>query len=147
MSNKVLKQNIEYLQKQLKWLTRSYELCKSIGLKSAYSEIEFDNFETLSGRFARTIDFLVRKVFRSIDDLEFESQGTLIDTVNNALKRNLIPDRNLFNNMRDLRNEIAHEYLEEELASTFKDLLELTPYLIEIVNNTIHYSNKNYLNE
>jgi hypothetical protein len=87
MSNKVLKQNIEYLQKQLKWLTRSYELCKSIGIKSTYSEIEFDNFETLSGRFARTIDFLVRKVFRSIDDLEFESQGTLIDTVNNALKR------------------------------------------------------------
>jgi len=147
MSIKVLKQNIEYLQNQLKWLTRSFELCKSIGIKSTYSEIEFDNFETLSGRFARTIDFLVRKVFRSIDDLEFESQGTLIDTVNNALKRNLIPDRNLFNNMRDLRNEIAHEYLEEELASTFKDLLELTPYLIEIVNNTIHYSHKNYLNE
>lgn len=147
MSNKLLKQNIEYLQRQLKWLIRSYELCKTIGLKSVYSESEFDNFETLSGRFARTIDFLVRKVFRSIDDLEFEPQGTLIDTVNNALKRNLIPDINLFNNMRDLRNEIVHEYLEEELASTFKDLLELTPYLIEIVNNTIQYSNKNYLNE
>lgn len=147
MSNKLLKQNIEYLQRQLKWLIRSYELCKTTGLKSVYSESEFDNFETLSGRFARTIDFLVRKVFRSIDDLEFEPQGTLIDTVNNALKRNLIPDINLFNNMRDLRNEIVHEYLEEELASTFKDLLELTPYLIEIVNNTIQYSNKNYLNE
>lgn len=147
MSKKLLKQNIEYLQRQLKWLIRSYELCKTIGLKSVYSESEFDNFETLSGRFARTIDFLVRKVFRSIDDLEFEPQGTLIDTVNNALKRNLIPDINLFNNMRDLRNEIVHEYLEEELASTFKDLLELTPYLIEIVNNTIQYSNKNYLNE
>ncbi|MGQ9797684.1 MAG: hypothetical protein ACUVRG_00075 [Ignavibacterium sp.] len=147
MSNKLLKQNIEYLQRQLKWLIRSYELCKTIGLKSVYSESEFDNFETLSGRFARTIDFLVRKVFRSIDDLEFEPQGTLIDTLNNALKRNLIPDINLFNTMRDLRNEIVHEYLEEELISTFKDLLELTPYLIEIVNNTIHYSNKNYLNE
>lgn len=147
MSNKLLKQNIEYLQRQLKWLIRSYELCKTIELKSVYSESEFDNFETLSGRFARTIDFLVRKVFRSIDDLEFESQGTLIDTVNNALKRNLIPDINLFYNIRDLRNEIVHEYLEEELASTFRDLLELTPYLIEIVNNTISYSNKNYLNE
>ena len=147
MSNKLLKQNIEYLQRQLKWLIRSYELCKTIELKSVYSESEFDNFETLSGRFARTIDFLVRKVFRSIDDLEFESQGTLIDTVNNALKRNLIPDINLFYNIRDLRNEIVHEYLEEELASTFRDLLELTPYLIEIVNNTINYSNKNYLNE
>lgn len=147
MSNKLLKQNIEYLQRQLKWLKRPYELSKTIGLKSVYSESEFDNFETLSGRFARTIYFLVRKVFRSIDDLEFESQGTLIDTVNNALKRNLIPDINLFNNFRNLRNEIVNEYLEEELASTFKDLLEFTPYLIEIVNNTIQYANKNYLNE
>jgi len=137
MSNKLLMQNIEYLEKQKQWLVRSYKLCKSIGFKSTFSESEFDNFETLSGRFARTLDFLVRKVFRSIDDLEFESQGTLIDTVNNALKRNLIIDINLFNNMRDLRNEITHEYLEEELLSTFKDLLTLTPYLIEIVNNTI----------
>lgn len=147
MSSKLLKQNIEYLQRQLNWLIHSHELCKAIGLKTVYSESEFDNFENLTGRFARTIDFLVRKVFRSIDDLEFETQGTLIDTVNNALKRNLIPDINLFNNMRDLRNEIVHEYLEEELATTFKDLLELTPHLIEIVNNTIRYSNKNYLNE
>ncbi len=147
MSIKLLKQNIESLQKQLKWLVRSYELCKSIGLKSAFLESEFDSFETLSGRFARTLDFLVRKVFRSLDDLEFESQGTLVDTVNNALKRNLITDINLFRNMRDLRNEIAHEYLEEELISTFKDLLNLTPYLIEIVNNTIIYANKNHLNE
>ena len=116
MSNKLLKQNIEYLEKQKKWLVRSYELCQSIGIKSTFSENEFDNFENLSGRFARTIDFLVRKVFRSIDDLEFEAQGTLIDTVNNDLKRNLITDINLFNNMRDLRNEIAHEYLEEELV-------------------------------
>lgn len=84
MSNKLLKQNIEHLQRQLKWLIRSFELCKTIGLKSVYSESEFDNFEILSGRFSRTIDFLVRKVFRSIDDLEFESQGTLVDTVNNA---------------------------------------------------------------
>jgi len=147
MSNKLLKQNIEYLEKQKKWLVRSYELCQSIGIKSTFSENEFDNFENLSGRFARTIDFLVRKVFRSIDDLEFEAQGTLIDTVNNDLKRNLITDINLFNNMRDLRNEIAHEYLEEELVTTFKDLLKLTPYLIEIVNNTIFYAKKNHLNE
>lgn len=147
MTNQILRQNIEYLQKQLKWLTRSYELCKSIGVKDIYSEDEFDKFETLSGRFARTIDFLIRKVFRSIDDLEFEPQGTLIDTVNNAMKRNLIPDNDLINNMRDLRNEIAHEYLEEDLASTFKDLLELTPFLITIVNNTIQYAKKTHLNE
>ncbi len=115
MSNQILKQNIESLNKQLKWLERSFNICKSIGIKDSYRETELDNFEILSGRFARSIDFLVRKVFRSLDDIEFEPQGTLIDTVNNAHKRNLINDINIFNSIRDLRNEIVHEYLEENL--------------------------------
>ncbi|MFN3694995.1 MAG: hypothetical protein ACK4UV_08295 [Ignavibacterium sp.] len=126
---------------------RSYNICKSIGIKSSYTDDELDNFETLSGRFARSIDFLVRKVFRSLDDVEFEPQGTLIDTVNNAHKRNIIDNMNIFNSIRDLRNEIVHEYLEENLIQNFDELLELTPKLIEIINNTINYSSRYLSND
>lgn len=31
--------------------------------------------------------------------------------------------------IRDLRNEIVHEYLEEELEADFSELLKLTPQL------------------
>ncbi|BDQ02001.1 MAG: hypothetical protein KatS3mg036_0921 [Ignavibacterium sp.] len=147
MSNQILKQNIESLNKQLKWLERSFNICKSIGIKDSYRETELDNFETLSGRFARSIDFLVRKVFRSLDDIEFEPQGTLIDTVNNAHKRNLINDINIFNSIRDLRNEIVHEYLEENLIDNFDELLKLTPELIDVINKTIKYANRYISNE
>lgn len=147
MSNLILKQNIESLNKQLKWLERSFNICKSIGIKDSYQETELDNFETLSGRFARSIDFLVRKVFRSLDDFEFEPQGTLIDTVNNAYKRNLISDINIFNSIRDLRNEIIHEYLEENLVDNFDELLKLTPELIDVINKTIKYANRYISNE
>jgi hypothetical protein len=140
MSNLLLKKNITSLEKQLKWLQRSYNICKDIDLKKEYSEQEFDDFETLSGRFSRSVDFLVRKVFRTLDDIEFENQGTLIDTVNNSHKRGLFKDMNDIRRIRDIRNEIVHEYLDENLADNFSELLELAPKLIRIIENTIKYS-------
>jgi uncharacterized protein YutE (UPF0331/DUF86 family) len=46
--------------------------------------------------------------------------------------------------IRDLRNEIVHEYLDLKLKDSFAELLELTPRLIEIIEKTISYS-KRYL--
>ncbi|HSR18328.1 MAG TPA: hypothetical protein VLM39_09595 [Ignavibacteriaceae bacterium] len=142
MSNEILKRNIDALKKQLNWLDRSFGICKSVGIKQNYTAEEFDNFETLAGRFARSLDFLIRKVLRSIDDIEFETQGTLIDTVNNAQKRGLFEKMEVIRSIRDLRNEIVHEYLEEELEADFSELLKLTPQLIDIIINTINYSKR-----
>jgi len=144
MRDELLSMNIEALQKQLSWLERSYKRCHKIGIKKKYTFAEFDRFETLSGRFARSVDFLVRKVFRTMDDMEFESQGTLIDVVNNARKRELFESIEDFKAMRDLRNDIVHEYLEEDLKISFAELLELTPKLLRIMSNTIRYSQKNF---
>ncbi|AFH49360.1 Hypothetical protein IALB_1652 [Ignavibacterium album JCM 16511] len=47
MSNQILKQNIESLNKQLKWLERSFNICKSMGIKDSYRETELDNFDEL----------------------------------------------------------------------------------------------------
>ena len=46
--------------------------------------------ENLTSRYSRTIDLIVNKVFRSIDYVELEDSGTLIDVVNRAEKRELI---------------------------------------------------------
>ncbi len=101
MSSELLRANIEALRKQANWLERSFNQCSAIGIKTEYSSAEFDSFETLSGRFARSIDFLVRKTLRSLDDVEFESQGTLVDVVNNAHKRGLFKDINDMTAMRE----------------------------------------------
>ncbi len=146
MSSEILFKNIEALKKQLSWLERSFSICKIIGIKEDYSLEEFENLEILAGRFARSIDFLVRKVFRSLDDVEFEEQGTLIDVVNNAHKRDLFQNIEDIRAIRDLRNEIVHEYLDLKLKDSFSELLELTPILIGIIKNTCNYSDK-YLNK
>ena len=86
---KKLLQEIELLQKQRNWLEFSLKECEKIGIKKHYSIEEFGKFETLCSRYARSIGFLIRKFFRTLDIYEFEDSGTLIDVVNNAHKRGL----------------------------------------------------------
>lgn len=127
------------LEKQLAWLEISYQKCRSIGIQSEYSVDEFGFFETLCSRYSRGIDFLIRKIFRTIDEYEFENQGTLVDVVNNAHKRNLFDDVEELRIMKDIRNTIVHEYIEDELAEVFDEVLEYSQKLIDIMNTTLNY--------
>jgi len=142
MSFENLLANSRMLKKQLFWLQHSFNDAKDIGIKNQYTISEFDIFENLSSRFSRSVDFLIRKVFRSIDDVEFENQGTLIDVINNAHKRNLFPSINKVREIKDLRNSIAHEYIDDELEKLFEELLEKTQAVISIIEKTLDYIEK-----
>lgn len=136
-----LQQDNQLLEKQLFWIEISFNECKKIGIKKEYSIEEFGKFETLCSRYSRGIDFLIRKIFRTLDEYEFENQGTLVDVVNNAHKRELFEDIDELRIMKDIRNTIAHEYIEDELVDTFEDVLNYTEKLIQIINNTRKYIN------
>ena len=127
------------MQKQLFWIEISLDECTAIGIKPKYSVEEFGKFETLCSRYSRGIDFLIRKIFRSIDAFEFENQGTLIDTVNNAHKRGLIQDIEKLRIMKDVRNTIVHEYIEEALSEVFGEVLEYIKDLVAIMHDTLAY--------
>ena len=132
----------ELLIKQLSWIELSYKQCNDIGIKNKYTNDEFGYFETLCSRYSRGIDFLIRKIFRTLDEYEFENQGTLIDVVNNAHKRELFEDIDELRIMKDIRNTIVHEYIEDDLVDTFEEVLEYCAKLIVIINNTIRYMEK-----
>ena len=135
-------QDYKLLQKQLFWLDISYNESKKIGAKECYNIEEFGKFETLCSRYSRSIDFLIRKIFRTIDAYEFENQGTLIDVVNNAHKRGLFESIEDLRIMKDIRNNIVHEYIEDELVELFEEVLEYSQKLIEIMKNTLIYIDK-----
>jgi hypothetical protein len=137
-----LQQDRKLLEKQLFWIEISYKECLKIGIKDKYSIEEFGKFETLCSRYSRGIDFLIRKIFRTLDEYEFENQGTLVDVVNNAHKRQLFDDIEEIRIMKDIRNTIAHEYIEDELVDVFDEVLEYTEKLIEIINTTLKYMAK-----
>ena len=140
MSIDNLLENRVLLEKQLFWLNHSFDEVKKIGLKPKYEVSEFDSYENLCSRFSRMIDFLVRKIFRSIDAVEFENQGTLIDTVNHAHKRGLFENIETIRQIKDLRNDIAHEYIDDALEDLFEDIMKLTPYLIDLAESTLKYT-------
>ncbi|SMC09514.1 hypothetical protein SAMN05660197_1328 [Nitratiruptor tergarcus DSM 16512] len=127
------------IEKQLFWIRYSVNECKNIGIKNCYTPEEFGKFETLCARYSRGIDFLIRKIFRSIDIYEFENPGTLIDVVNNAHKRGFFEDIDELRIMKDLRNDIVHEYIEENLIEIFDEVLMYSEKLIEIMENTLRY--------
>ena len=129
----------ELLKKQLFWIDISYSECIKIGIKSEYSIEEFGKFETLCSRYSRGIDFLIRKIFRTLDEYEFENQGTLVDVVNNAHKRGLFENIDELRIMKDIRNSIAHEYIEDELTQIFEEVLEYTGKLIDIIQTILKY--------
>lgn len=127
------------LQKQKNWLSYSFDECQEIGLEKELSIDEFGKFETLCSRYSRTIDFLIRKLYRTLDAYEFENQGTLIDVVNNAHKRGLFESIEELRLMKDIRNTIVHEYIEEKLNEVFDEVLEYSQVLLKIVDNTLKY--------
>jgi len=139
MMSKKLKEDYRVLQKQLSWLEISYEECLKIGIKKSYTVDEFGRFETFCSRYSRSMDYLVRKMFRTIDAYEFENQGTLIDTVNNAHKRGLIESVEILRTMKDIRNTLVHEYIEDNLQETFDEVLEYSVVLMTIMKNTETY--------
>ena len=128
----VLKINLENLKSSVRWLRRSQEFCLEIGIKGIYSEEEFDDFENLTSRFARTTDLIVNKVLRSIDSVEFLEAGSAIDAANRAEKRGIIDSVSRLRDLKDLRNEIAHEYETDDLGNLFSAVLSAVPELLGV---------------
>lgn len=140
-----LTQDKKLLEKQLFWIDISFVECSKIGIKKEYSIDEFGKFETLCSRYSRGIDFLIRKIFRTLDEYEFENQGTLVDVVNNAHKRGLFEDVEELRIMKDVRNTVVHEYIEDDLVEVFDEVLQYTETLILIIKNTLNYIDKRCL--
>ncbi len=134
-----LEQDLALLGKQIFWLKISFDQCREIGVKTDYSIEEFGHFEALCSRYGRSMDFLVRKVFRSIDAYELEEQGTLIDVVNRAHKRGLVEDIEQVRLMKDVRNTIVHEYIEEHLQRSFEEVLLYSETLLQWMQGTQKY--------
>ena len=128
----VLRENINKLNLSAEWVQRSYEQTKAIVRKDVYSIDEFDRLENLSSRYARTTDMLVNKVLRSIDTVESEDIGTIIDIMNRAEKRGIVESAELLHTIKDLRNNIVHEYKISEITHFFADVIKYTPILLEI---------------
>ena len=138
----LLRENVNLLNSSANWVLKSFEQSKNINKNDDYTDEEFDKLENLSSRYSRTTDMLVNKVLRSIDTFEMEDIGTIIDIMNRAEKRGIVSSADLLHTIKDLRNNIVHEYKIAEITRFFSDILKYTPILLEIIANVNKYCEK-----
>lgn len=136
---RVLEETLRQLDDGATWLRRSLKRCQKVAGKSELSAADIDAFEALTSRFARLSDMILQKLFRGLDRIELEDGGTLLDALNRAEKRGLVDSAAAFREIRELRNEIAHEYAQEELSELFEGVLQHSPALLEIVRRADDY--------
>ena len=94
-------------------LLLSIEKCQTIGEKVDYNFEELESFDSLTSKFNRTSDIFTQKVLRTTWMLLHEPFAPYIDMVNKGEKMFLIKSADQMIEIRDLRNQIAHEYIPE----------------------------------
>ena len=66
----------------------------------------------------------------------------MIDVINRVHKRGLFESVDDVRQIKDLRNDIAHEYVLYDIKSIFSETFYFTPKLLDIVENTKKYCKK-----
>ncbi len=145
---KLLKEQIEILNAASEVLRDSWNRVSAIFSvqKDNLTIAEKESCEALTARFARLCDFLFNRAFRTVDQIELVEEGTGIDRLNRMEKRGVISSTNLWRKLRDLRNDIAHEYLIRKSDRVLHETVLHSADLLQTVDQYIKYvREKKYL--
>ncbi|RJP27552.1 MAG: hypothetical protein C4527_13240 [Candidatus Omnitrophota bacterium] len=137
-----LQEQLERLETAGKIFAYSWECCQKIEEKKDYSHRELDQIDAFTSRFARLSDLVIQKLFRLINQIDLEEEGSIRDRINLAEKKGLIQTADCFIQIRILRNEIAHEYLPDAMIQIFKKCKEYAPYLLDSIRRINEYCQK-----
>ena len=107
--------------------------------QSEFSFEELESVDSLTSKFSRTSDIYLQKVLRSIWMLLREDTVPLIDLLNRAEKMMIIVSAEEFLQMRDIRNQIAHEYLPEAVPELAKEVVVMITLLQKNIGQTEHF--------
>lgn len=134
--------NFKLTSKAIMRLEQSLD--KAPNVKESFTDEEWEIIDALTSRYARTSDILFNKVFRSIDHLEFSEGGTLLDVANRTEKRGIIESVREMRKLKDIRNEISHEYAEEDIVEFYKEILDASQAILKIYKRTSLYLGSHY---
>jgi uncharacterized protein with HEPN domain len=140
-----LEEHLAFLDKSVIALDFSYDKCSIIGEKEEYDLEQQESFEALASRFARTSDILTQKVLKTMFIFLQENIKTVLDAANFLEKLEVIENADDLLNIREIRNQIAHEYVESDIKNLFSDVLRYVPELKKIINNVNNYYRKQLL--
>ena len=130
----VLKANRDLLDQALPSFRKSLEKCRLLHLAAPRSfEVE-ESLDALTSKFSRISDIFTQKVLKSLVLLTREDAPTFVDRMNLCEKLGVISSAADLIEIRDLRNQIAHEYLSENLTEVYQDCMALSGKLLTEIN-------------
>ena len=103
---------------------------------------ERETLEALTARFSRLSDLLFQRLFRTLDQVELNDEGSHIDRLNRMEKRSVISSASEWRLLRQLRNDIVHEYLIQASDRLVIEALKLAPELLATVDRLLEYAKK-----
>lgn len=121
----------ELLQASVITLMLSVSKCEKIGIKKSYTFEELESFDSLTSKFSRTSDIFTQKVLRTAWMLLHESFVPFIDMMNNSEKIQILCSADKMIEIRDLRNQVSHEYIPEAIRELVPEVIELSSDLID----------------
>lgn len=139
----LLKDELANLKNQDEGLTYALNRCRKIGQKDEYDKEEDLCYEALTAKFSRLCEYLINKVFRTVENLDMEHHNRP-GMLNYAEKKELIPDAEELFRMYKLRNSIVYEY-DPNIISLYSSVLKEVPRLLEYVRQTISRCEGEYL--
>jgi hypothetical protein len=101
---------------------------------------EKETLEALTSRFARLSDIFFQRLFRNLDQVELIDEGTNIDQLNRMEKRGVIVSAELWKQVRQLRNSIAHENLIQASDSVVLESIQYGQELLDTVERFTRYA-------
>jgi len=124
----------QLLHASVETLLMSVEKCRKIGVKDEYSFEEQESFDSLTSKFSRASDLFTQKVIRTSWLLLHESFVPFIDMINICVKMNMLHSTDEMIGIRDMRNQIAHEYIPDALMELVPEVNQMTQQLVENIN-------------
>lgn len=132
----------EMITKAIAALEYSLQKVHKLDLDSDLSLDEQEILESFTARFSRLSDLFTQKYLKTFFILIGERPHTIIDK-SNILEKLKIKNAKLLLDIRDIRNDITHEYIEDTVNILINKAIEATPNLIEIIKSTNEYTNEN----
>jgi hypothetical protein len=93
-----------------------------------------ETFDSLTSKFSRTSDLFLQKIMRTLWELLHEDKMPLIDVLNRAEKLEIIHSADDMLEIRDVRNQVAHEYIPEAIQELVPEVIDLSQTLEDNIN-------------
>jgi hypothetical protein len=126
----------ELLMQSVSTLLKSNDKCGKLIIKKAYTFEDEESFDSLTSKFCRTSDIYTQKVLRTVRMLLHESFVPFIDNMNQLEKMGIIDSADDMIEIRDMRNQITHEYLPEAIHNLIPEVLSMTRVLDNNIRTT-----------